>query len=93
MVLFFYKIIDEVIMTYLIANEARKNLYRLIDQVTLNHEPTIIKGKRNKAVLISFEDWQDIEETLLVASDKELSDSIIKGLTTDFNDCSKTLED
>ena len=80
-------------MSYLIASEARKNLYQLIDQVGLNHEPTIIKGKRNSAVLISFKDWEDIEETLFVASNKELSASIIKGLETNFNDCSSELEE
>ncbi len=80
-------------MTYLIASDARKNLYQLIDQVAVNHEPTMIKGKRNKAVLISFEDWQDIKETLLVAENKKLSESIIKGLATDFADCSKKLEE
>ncbi|WP_425363365.1 type II toxin-antitoxin system Phd/YefM family antitoxin [Candidatus Tisiphia endosymbiont of Hybos culiciformis] len=47
-------------MTYLIASEARKNLYKLIDLVAENHEPTIIKGKRNAAVLISEQDWKDI---------------------------------
>ena len=80
-------------MTYLIASEARKSLYQLIDQVALSHEPTTIKGKRNKAVLISFNDWEDIKETLFVATNKELSDSIIKGLATDFEDCSDKLEE
>lgn len=80
-------------MSYLIASEARKNLYQLIDQVGLNHEPTIIKGKRNSAVLISFKDWEDIQETLFVASNKELSESIIKGLETEFKDCSSKLEE
>jgi antitoxin YefM len=80
-------------MTYLIASTARKNLYQLIDQVSANHEPTTIKGKRNTAVLISFEDWEDIQETLFVAANKELSDTIIHGLITDFKDCSNSLEE
>lgn len=80
-------------MTYLVASEARKNLYKLIDMVAEEHEPTIIKGKRNTAVLISKQDWEDIQETLLVAKNKELSQSIIKGLTTDFKDCKTKLVD
>lgn len=80
-------------MTYLIASEARKNLYQLIDQVAISHEPATIKGKRNAAILISAEDWDDIQETLFVAADKKLSTSIIKGLRTDFKDCSEDLED
>lgn len=80
-------------MTYLLASEARKGLYRLIDQVAEDHEPTIIKGKRNSAVLISANDWEDIQETLFVGSNKELSESLIKGLATDFKDCTNKLED
>ena len=80
-------------MTYLIASEARKNLYQLIDQVALSHEPMTIKGKRNAAILISSEDWEDIQETLMVTNNKELSDSIIKGLNSDFKECTQKLED
>lgn len=74
-------------MTYLIASEARKTLYKLIDEVAISHEPTLIKGKRNAAVLISADDWEDLQETIFVASNKELSDSIIKGLNTPIKEC------
>lgn len=79
-------------MTYLIASEARKKLYQLIDEVSTSHEPTLIKGKRNAAILISLDDWVDIKETLMVASDKKLSDSIIQGLNTSFDRCKTKLE-
>lgn len=80
-------------MTYLIASVARKSLYKLIDEIAVTHEPTVIKGKRNAAVLVSAEDWEDIQETLFVASNKELSASIIEGLSADFKNCSTKLED
>ena len=79
-------------MTYLIASEARKSLYKLIDQSATSHEPTIIKGKRNTAVLISIDDWEDIQETIFVASNTELSQSIIEGLNTPFDKCSISLD-
>jgi PHD/YefM family antitoxin component YafN of YafNO toxin-antitoxin module len=79
-------------MTFIIASEARKSLYRLIDHVSINHEPTLIKGKRNTAVLLSIEDWEDIQETLLVASHKELSLSLIEGKNTPYEECSSDLE-
>jgi|AntAceMinimDraft_11_1070367.scaffolds.fasta_scaffold12561_1 PHD/YefM family antitoxin component YafN of YafNO toxin-antitoxin module len=79
-------------MSYLIASEARRTLYTLIDEVAVNHEPTIIKGKRNTAVLLSEEDWEDIKETLFVASDKQLSDSLIKGKNTPYEECSTKLD-
>lgn len=79
-------------MSYLIASEARKTLYKLIDEVADSHEPKIIKGKRNAAVLMSAEDWEDIQETLQVASSKELSDSLLKGKNTSFDKCSTKLD-
>ncbi len=79
-------------MSYLIASEARKTLYTLIDEVAVSHEPTLIKGKRNTAVLLSAEDWDDIQETLLVSSDKNLSDSLIKGKSTPYEKCSTKLD-
>ncbi|MGA2262665.1 MAG: type II toxin-antitoxin system Phd/YefM family antitoxin, partial [Acidobacteriota bacterium] len=40
-------------MTSITATEARKRLYRLVDDVAESHEPIRIAGKRNSAVLIS----------------------------------------
>lgn len=40
-------------MKALTASEARANLYRLIDQSVESHEPIIISGRRNSAVLLS----------------------------------------
>ncbi len=79
-------------MAYLNANIARKTLYTLIDEVALSHEPKLIKGKRNTAVLLSVEDWDDIQETLMVATNKELSDSLIKGKNTPYVECSTELD-
>ena len=50
------------------ASEARASLYRLIDQTTESHQPILISGKRNSAVLVSAEDWQAIQETLYLLS-------------------------
>ncbi len=55
-------------MTSLTANEARASLYRLIDRTTESHQPILISGKRNSAVLISADDWQAIQETLYLLS-------------------------
>jgi antitoxin YefM len=50
------------------ANQARTNLDLLIDQAAESHEPTVIVGKRNSAVLLSVEEWQAIQETLHLLS-------------------------
>jgi len=37
---------------------ARKDLYKLIEQVIESHEPVHITGKKGTAVIISEEDWK-----------------------------------
>ena len=37
-------------MLTLTASEARANLYRLIDEAAVSHEPIVISGKRSSAV-------------------------------------------
>lgn len=79
-------------MTCLIASEARKKLYSLIDEIATSHELVTIKGKRNAAILVSLDDWENIQETLLVASNKKLSESILEGLNTPYEECTTTLD-
>ena len=42
------------------VTNARKNLYRLIDEVNESHAPVTITGKERSAVLVSEEDWNAI---------------------------------
>ena len=69
-------------MTTVTASEARAKLYRLIDDATSSHEPILITGKRNNAVLVSEEDWSSIQETLHLLSVPGMRESIIEGLKT-----------
>ena len=55
-------------MSVITATVARTNLYKLIDKTKESHEPILISGKRNNAVLISEEDWKSIQETLFLCS-------------------------
>jgi len=50
------------------ATEARSSLYKLIDQTADSHDPIVITGKRNNAVLLSEDDWSAINETLYLLS-------------------------
>lgn len=78
--------------TILTASEARANLYRLIDEAASSHEPVIISGKRNNAVLISEEDWKAIQETLFLLSIPGMRESITQGLKTPVAECSEELD-
>lgn len=78
-------------MTNITATEARKKLYRLIDEVEDSHETVHITGKRSGAVLISEEDWSSIQETLYLLSIPGMGEAIRKGLKTPVEKCSKGL--
>ncbi|MGZ8916568.1 MAG: type II toxin-antitoxin system Phd/YefM family antitoxin [Methylobacter sp.] len=79
-------------MRTLTASEARANLYRLIDQAAESHEPIAITGKRANAVLISAEDWSAIQETLYLLSVPGMRESILEGMASNPEECSKELD-
>ena len=76
-------------MTTLKASEARTKLYRLIDEAAASHEPVLIAGKRNNAVLVSEEDWRSIEETLYLLSVPGMRESIVEGMKAPLSKCRK----
>ena len=79
-------------MTTLAVTEARKKLYRLLDNVRQSHEPVHISGKRGGAVLVSEDDWRAIQETLYLLSIPGMRESITKGLKTPVRKCSKDIQ-
>jgi antitoxin YefM len=76
-------------MPTLTASEARANLYRLIDEAAASHQPVLISGKRNKAVLIAEEDWQAVQETLFLLSVPGMRESIREGMAEPIEECSE----
>lgn len=73
------------------ASDARSKLYRLIDYVAESHEPIYVSGKRNKAVLISEEDYKAIQETLYLLSVPGMRESILEGKKEKIEECSEKL--
>jgi prevent-host-death family protein len=69
-------------MTSLTATEARKILYRLLDEVSESHEPIQITGKRGNAVLVGEDDWRAVQETLHLLSIPGMCESIREGMAT-----------
>jgi antitoxin YefM len=67
-------------MTTLNVTEARANLYKLIDETSVSHEPVVITGKRGNAVLLAEEDWNAINETLHLLSVPGMRESILEGM-------------
>lgn len=79
-------------MAPMTATEARANLYRLIDETAASHQPLLISGKRNSAVLVSQEDWAAIQETLFLLSVPGMRESIREGMATDVEDCDEVVD-
>ena len=67
-------------MTSVSLTKARSKLSRLVDETASSHEPIQITGNGVNAVLLSEEDWRNIEETLYVLSVPRMRASIRKGL-------------
>jgi antitoxin YefM len=79
-------------MKTLTATQARKEIYRLLDEASETHEPIQITGKRTNAVLISEDDWRSIQETLYLSSIPRMQESIIEGLNTPIEETDEELD-
>ncbi|MEX0685842.1 MAG: type II toxin-antitoxin system Phd/YefM family antitoxin [Balneolales bacterium] len=79
-------------MKTLTATQARKELYRLLNEASETHEPIQITGKKTNAVLISEDDWRSIQETLYLSSIPGMQESIIEGLRTPVKNTGEELD-
>lgn len=56
-------------MSSINITNARANLYKLVSDVNVGFNPiTIVNNKGKNAVLISEEEWKNIEETLYLSN-------------------------
>ena len=78
-------------MTTLNVTEARANLYKLIDDAAVNHEPVVITGKRGNAVLLAEDDWNAINETLHLLSVPGMRESILEGMQESIDSAATVL--
>ena len=79
-------------MTTLNVTEARANLYKLIDDAAISHQPVIITGKRSNAVLLAEDDWIAINETLHLLSVPGMRESIVEGMQENLGACATELD-
>ena len=69
------------------TSQARENLFKIVDRVTISHDPVYIVSKKKKVVLLSEEDYEAMKETLYLCSIPGMKESIIeasKGKKEDF---------
>lgn len=62
------------------VTKARVALDKLIEQVAASHEPILIAGEHNNAVLVSEDDWRALHETIYLLGIPGMRESIIEGL-------------
>ena len=79
-------------MTTMSATEARKQLYKLLDDVSQSHEPVQITGKRGNAVLVSEDDWRAVQETLYLVSIPGMRESILEGMAAPHDELEGELD-
>lgn len=79
-------------MKSLSVTEARKRIYKLLEESSQTHEPVQIIGKNSKAVLIGEDDWNSIQETLHLLSVPGMRESIVEGINTPLSETSKKLD-
>jgi prevent-host-death family protein len=78
-------------MTVKTFKQAEKDFNRLIEEVNDSHQPIVVTGEKNNAVLIAEEDWKSIQETLYLMSIPGMRESIIEGMNTPIEDCETEL--
>jgi prevent-host-death family protein len=79
-------------MTSITATEARKSLYKLVEDVAASHEPVQITGKRGNAVLVGEDDWRAVQETLHLLSVPGMRESILEGIAEPLDECADELD-
>lgn len=74
-------------MSTINITNARKDLYNLVENVSIYHDPTLIVGRKGNVVLISEDDWNAIQETLYLDSIPHMTESIIAGAEEPLENC------
>jgi len=74
------------------VSQARTDIYKIIDETARTHQPIMITGKRNNAVLVSEEDWNAIEETLYLNAIPNMAKSINDVMLEDDSEYSESVE-
>jgi prevent-host-death family protein len=70
------------------ATTARQNFFKVMDEVNETSHPITVISKRNAVVIVSEQDWKDMQETIYLESIPGMKASILKGGKTPLSKCS-----
>ena len=79
-------------LNILSINQAEIDLCNVIEQTVQSHEPILITGEKNNAVILSQEDWKAIEETLYLNSIPNMAKSIQEAMNADDSEFSENVQ-
>lgn len=68
-------------MSTINITNARKELYKLVENVNTYSDPTLIVGKNGNAVLISEDDYRALQETIYLNNIPEWRNSSLRVVT------------
>jgi len=74
-------------METIMVNQTQFNLAKLIADINLKHQPILIKVTTGNAILISEQEWNEIQETLYIQSISGLAESIHQEAATPIEEC------
>jgi prevent-host-death family protein len=74
------------------VSQVRADIYNVMDETAQSHQPILITGKRNNAVMLSEADWNAIEETLYLNSMPNVLSSLIESQKAPNSEFSKIVE-
>lgn len=69
------------------TNQPTFDLPKLITEINQKHQPILIEETTGKAVLISEQEWQEIQETLYLQSIPHMVKSIHQEASTPLEEC------
>jgi prevent-host-death family protein len=81
----------EIYMDTISATAARTDFFNLVNSV-IHGMPKCITTKNGSAVMVSLEDWEGLQETLYIMSDKKLCAEIKDRMKTPVSECADKLD-
>lgn len=78
----------EVFMQTINISNFRKDLYKTVDSV-LKYEPVRVNTKNGNAILMSEEEYRNLEETVYLCSIPNMKESIVEASNTPLEECIK----
>ncbi len=74
-------------METIIINQSQFDLAQIIADINKKNQPIIIEETTGKAILISEQEWKEIQETLYLQSIPGMVESIHQEASTPIEDC------